>query len=72
MLCVLIIGLLFASIPIGKSHLKAAALIDLAVVALLVTFRVYPGTALIADWVLMVLFLLDGSIFFFTGEQVLI
>ncbi len=72
MLCVLIIGALFASIPLGKPHLKAAALIDLAVVALLFSFRVYPGTAHVADWILMGLFLLDGSIFFFTGEQVLI
>jgi len=71
MLCLLVIGLLVASIPIYRSQLKAAALIDFAVVAVIVTFRVVPGTAHLVDWVLMGLFLLDGSVFFFTGTEAL-
>ena len=71
MLCLLVIGLLVASIPIYRSQLKAAALIDFTVVALILAFRVVPGTAHLVDWVLMGVFFLDGSVFFFAGHEAL-
>jgi len=71
MMSLLVIGFLVASIPIYRSQLKAAALIDFAVVTAILTFRVLPGTAHIVDWVLMGIFFLDGSVFFFAGTEVL-
>jgi hypothetical protein len=70
MLCLLVIGLLVASIPLYRSQLKAAALIDFTVVVLIVAFRLLPGTAHLVDWILLGLFLLDGSVFFFAGNEV--
>jgi hypothetical protein len=71
MLSLLVIGLLVTSIPIYRTQLRAAALIDFAVVAAILTFRVFPGTAQLVDWVLMGIFFLDGSAFFFSGTEVL-
>jgi hypothetical protein len=71
MLCLLVLGLLVASIPIYRSQLKAAALIDFTVVALILAFRVVPGTGHLVDWVLMSIFFLDGSIFFLASNEVL-
>ena len=71
MVCFLVFGLLIASIPIYRPHLRVAALLDLVVVLLLFSFRVLPGSALLVDWVMVAAFLLDGSIFFFTGREVL-
>jgi heme/copper-type cytochrome/quinol oxidase subunit 4 len=72
MLCLLIIGLLVASIPIYRSQLKVAAILDLAVVLVLLAFRVFPGTAHLVDWILIISFFLDGSIVFLSKEGVLI
>jgi hypothetical protein len=71
MLCLLVIGMLVASIPIYRSQLKAAAFIDFIVVAAILALRVVPGTAHLVDWVLMGIFFLDGSVFFFTSNEVL-
>ena len=71
MVGLLVFGLLIVSLPVYRPHLRIAAILDLVVVLLLFYFRVLPGSALFVDWVMATAFLLDGSIFFFMGREIL-
>jgi hypothetical protein len=68
MFSLLIIGLLITSLIISQFQPKFSATIDFTVGFLLLLFRVVPGTAGLFGWTLMVVFFLNGAVFFFTGK----
>jgi len=68
MLGLVIIVLLIVSIAISKSKPLLAGILDLLVALLILFGRVFPGTADLFDWIIMMA-LLAGAIVFFIQSR---